>query len=306
MQETTSEKTSATGTASDAGAVMYSNIVVGYDASDYSKAALIEAANRVRKNGGKVTLVHAVFFDEEEFGIAPVQHEKRLELGHKLCFQQKEKFSSEFGIEMESLVCEGEPPEVVAEVAQGKGADLIALGTHGRKGIKRLLLGSVTSGVIAKAHCDVLVVKKPCTECTGSFRNVLVAYDGSRGGMKSLQRAGRLAKAEGAVVTVMYVIPRYEEMVEFFMTESIRTRLQAEAEKVLDTARSMAAEEGFSVAAMIREGRPAETVVETASRLGSDLVVMGSHGWSAVDKAIIGSTTERVVINATCPVLVAK
>ena len=145
MQETTSEKTSATGTASDAGAVMYSNIVVGYDASDYSKAALIEAANRVRKNGGKVTLVHAVFFDEEEFGIAPVQHEKRLELGHKLCFQQKEKFSSEFGIEMESLVCEGEPPEVVAEVAQGKGADLIALGTHGRKGIKRLLLGSVTS-----------------------------------------------------------------------------------------------------------------------------------------------------------------
>jgi nucleotide-binding universal stress UspA family protein len=304
MQDTTSEKPSRV--EAGAAAAMYSNIVVGYDGSDYSKAALIETANRVRKNGGKVTLVHAVYFDEEEFGIAPVQHEKRLELGHKLCYQQREKFSSEFGIEMESLVCEGEPPDVVAEVAQGKGADLIALGTHGRKGIKRLLLGSVTSGVIAKAHCDVLVVKRPCTECTGSFRNVLVAYDGSQGGMKSLRRAGRLAKSEGAVVTVMYVIPRYEEMVEFFMTESIRTRLQAEAEKVLDSARGIASEEGFSVAAMIREGRPAETVVDTASRLGVDLVVMGSHGWSGVDKAIIGSTTERVVINATCPVLVAR
>ncbi len=306
MPETTSEKPSELQARADADAVMYKNIVVGYDGSDYSKAALIEAANRVKKNGGKVTLVHGVFFDEEEFGSAPIQLEKRLELGHKLCYQQKEKFSSEFGIEMESLVCEGEPPDVVAEVAQGKGADLIALGTHGRKGLKRLLLGSVTSGVIAKAHCDVLVVKKPCIECTGSFRNVLVAYDGSHGGMKSLRRAGRMAKTEGAVVTVVYVIPRYEEMVEFFMTESIKTRLHAEAEKVLDSARNLASEEGFPVATLIREGRPAETVVEMASKLGSDLVVMGSHGWSGVDKAIIGSTTERVVINATCPVLVAK
>ena len=52
---------------------MYSSIVVGYDESLYSKAALAEVAQRVRNNGGSVTLVHAVFFDKEEFSVMPSQ-----------------------------------------------------------------------------------------------------------------------------------------------------------------------------------------------------------------------------------------
>ena len=105
-------------------------MVVGFDDSLSSKAALIEASNRARKHGGKVIMVHAVFFDNEEFGIAPEQLDKRMKIGEKACIESKEKITSEFGIEVQSLLCEGDPPDVILDVAQGKKADLIVLGTY--------------------------------------------------------------------------------------------------------------------------------------------------------------------------------
>ena len=102
---------------------MYENILVGFDDSDFSKAALIEASNWIKRHGGKLILVHTVFFDTEEFGIAPEQLDKRLKIGEKVCVQTKEMLTSEFGIEVESLLCEGEPPEVIVEIAREKKAD---------------------------------------------------------------------------------------------------------------------------------------------------------------------------------------
>jgi nucleotide-binding universal stress UspA family protein len=100
-----------------------------------------------------------------KIGNAPRAAEKRMASGQKICSEAKEMVQKEFGIEIESYVHEGEPPEVIAKTAQDKNADLIAMGTHGRRGIKRFIMGSVTSGVIGNASCDVLVVKKPCTKC---------------------------------------------------------------------------------------------------------------------------------------------
>ena len=286
---------------------MYKNIIVGYDDSEYSKAALAEAAGIARKNNGKIALVHAVYFDEEEFGGAQIQHEKRLEIGRNMCYQTGKKYSDEYGIEIEALLCDGEPPEMIAEVAASKGADLIALGTRGRKGVKRLLLGSVTSGVVAKAGCDVLVVKKACSDCAGTYKSILSAYDGSACSRNSLCRAGELAREQAAQLTVLYVIPHYEEMVEFFMTDSIKSGLYKEAQKVLDGAKEeLSSTGGFPLASLIREGQAADTIVSTSQTLKNDLIVMGSHGWSGVDKAIMGSTAERVIMNSHCPVLIAK
>jgi nucleotide-binding universal stress UspA family protein len=285
---------------------MYKDIVVGYDGSEFSKAAVAEAAGIAKKNGGKITLVHAVFFDEEEFSAAPIQHEKRLELGRKICYQASKEYSEEYGLEIESLVCEGEPPDVVAAVAAGREMDLIALGTHGRRGIKRLLLGSVTSGVIAKAGCDVLVVKNNPSQSAGSYKSILAAYDGSVCSRKSLSRACELAKGQDAQLTVLYVIPRYEEMVEFFMTDTIKSALYKEAQKIIDGARELSSSAASPLASLIREGQAAETIVETSQTLKNDLIVMGSHGWSGVSKAIIGSTAERVIMKTDCPVLVSR
>jgi nucleotide-binding universal stress UspA family protein len=284
---------------------MYENILVAFDNSEFSKAALRECAHWVRRHGGRITLVNAVYFDEEEFSIAPDQREKRLELGKAVCLQSKQTVTSELGIEVESLVCEGEASEVIVDIAREKKSDLIAMGTHGRKGLKRLIMGSVTSGVIVHSPVDVIVVKKPCDECAAVYPSILLPFDGSDFSKKALHRACELARIDGSQITVLYVIPRYEEMIGFFRTDSIKKRLQEEAEKIIETATGIAGQ-GISVKTEIQEGQTGDEITKAASRLKSDLIVMGTYGWRGVDKAIMGSTTERVIANASCPVLAVR
>jgi nucleotide-binding universal stress UspA family protein len=285
---------------------MYKNIIVAFDGSEYSRAALIESSNLIKRHGGKIIMVHAVYFDEEEFTTAPEQRERRFKLGKEACYQTKESISSEFGIQIESLICEGEPPDVIVDIAREKKAELIAMGTHGRRGIKRLIMGSVTSKVIVNSPCDVMVVKKPCTECTGEYKSILVPFDGSEFSKKALEHACQLSKIDKAEIKVLYVIPRYEEMIEFFKTESIKKSLAQEAEKIINESKRIALKHGLTADAAILEGHAKEKIIETANKLKNDLIVMGAHGWKGVSRAIMGSTTERVIMNASCPVLVVK
>ena len=287
---------------------MYTTIVVGYDESESSKAALKEASLRVKERSGKLYLVHAVYFDQEEFAILPSQMEKRFEIGTHVCKMAKEDLQSRFGLNgnVESFVCQGEPQEVLVDIARGKKADLIALGTYGRKGLKRLLMGSVTSHVILNAPCDVLVVKRPCSECTGSYQSLLVPFDGSEFSKKALTRAAEMVKADGGKVTVLYVIPRYEEMMEFYRSDAIKKSLHGEAAKVVDEAKRIAAGLGVDIRTEIREGHASDEIVAAAQTLENDLIAMGTYGWKGVNQAIMGSTTNRVISNAACPVLVVK
>jgi nucleotide-binding universal stress UspA family protein len=287
---------------------MYNSIVVGYDESEYSKAALAEAAHWTKKHGGEVSLVHAVYFDKEEFVILPSQMEKRFELGAQMCREAKIAIQSELGLNgsVKSVVCEGEAPDVILETAREKHADLIALGTYGRRGLKRLLMGSVTSQVILNSLCDVLVVKDPRRLCTGSYCSLLVPFDGSDSSKKALMRACELVKADGGELTVLYVIPRYEEMVDFFKTESIHKSLFQEAEKITEEAKKNAAAQGIAITAMVQEGHAVDKIVETASLLKNDLIVMGTHGWRGLSKAMLGSTAERTIAYASCPLLVVR
>ena len=287
---------------------MYSSIVVGYDESASSKAALKEASLRVKEKNGTLYMVHAVYFDQEEFAILPSQMEQRFAAGTHVCKQAKLDLQAQFGLNgsVESFVCEGEPPDVLIEIATSKKADLIALGTYGRKGLKRLLMGSVTSQVILGAPCDVLVVKRPCNECTGTYQSLLVPYDGSEFGRKALTRACEMVKADNGQVTVLYVIPRYEEMMEFYRSDSIKKSLRVEAVKILMEATTIASKLGVTIKTEIREGHASDEIVAAANKFENDLIAMGTYGWKGMNNAIMGSTTNRVISNAACPVLVVK
>jgi nucleotide-binding universal stress UspA family protein len=285
---------------------MYESILVAYDGSEFSKAALKEASSWVKRHGGRITLLHAVYFDEEEFSIASDQHGKRVDIGKSMCQEARGVALSEYGVEVDSLVCEGEPPEVIAKVAREKGADLIAMGTYGKKGLKRLIMGSVTSAVVLKAPCDVLVVKRPCSECNGRYGSLLIPYDGSEFSKKALRRAFEFEKLDDGRATALYVIPRYEEMVGFIRSESISRALHREAQKITDSAKELAAANSVSLETVVEEGHAADRIVETAARINNDLIIMGSYGMRGVDRAIMGSTAERVIMNAPCPLLIVR
>jgi nucleotide-binding universal stress UspA family protein len=287
---------------------MYNNIVIAYDDSEFSKAALLESSCWIKRHGGKAILVHSLFFDEEEFALSQNQRIKRFELGEKLCYQVREHVSAEFGLDgnLESMICEGEPHDILMDVAAARKADLIAIGTHGRKGLKKLFLGSVTGRVLVSSPCDVLVVKKKLGKCAGNFESVLLSFDGSEFSRKALARACELAKLEDSRITAVYVIPRYEEMIEFLATSLIRENLQHDAEKIMEKAKAFAMEYGVEINTEIASGDEADEIVAAAKRLNSDLIIRATHGWSGINRAIIGSVAERVFINSPCPVLVVK
>jgi nucleotide-binding universal stress UspA family protein len=287
---------------------MFDRIVLGYDGSESSKAALREASLWAQRHGGTLLLVHAVYFDAEEFAIPQTQIEKGVENATRFCRDAKASTSAECDLadRIDVLVREGEAPDVLASVAEAERADLITVGTFGKSALKRLLVGSVTSEVILKAPCDVLVVKRPCGACTGSYGSILVAFDRSESSKKALARAVALARTEKATLTILYVIPRYQEMVEFLRTEAMDKSLRAAAEKVLAEAKAMASAPELDVRTEIREGHAADEILSTARDLENDLVVMGTYGWTGVSKAIMGSTTSRVITHASAPVLVVK
>jgi nucleotide-binding universal stress UspA family protein len=286
---------------------MYNTIVVAFDGSEFSRAALRESAKWIKTHGGKAILLHAVFFDEQEFAIAPDQRELRFELGKKVCLQTKTAAGSEFGLngDLEALICEGEPHEVIVDVAASKNADLIAMGTHGSKGLKKLFLGSVAARVTQIAPCDVLVVKHP-SEGLAKYNSILLSYDGTEFSKKALARACEIAASEGSEITALYVIPRYEEMIEFFLSNVIKENLMHDARRIMQGAVDAASKLGVTIKTEITEGTESDRIAETARRLKSDLIIRGTHGWSGINKAIIGNVIEHIIVSAPCPVLAVR
>jgi nucleotide-binding universal stress UspA family protein len=164
----------------------------------------------------------------------------------------------------------------------------------------------VTSHVILQSGVDVLIVKKPCTTCRGVYTSILVPFDASAQSRRSVERACALAKQDAAKVTLIYVIPRYEEMLDFMRTPQIERSLRGEAERILAEGRALALSFGIDAQLEIGEGPGGDEIARVTAEKGHDLVVMGTSGWRGVDKALLGSTAERVIRDAPCPVLVVK
>ncbi len=107
-------------------------------------------------------------------------------------------------------------------------------------------------------------------------------------------------------MTALYVIPRYEEMIDFIKTKSVRQALDKEAQRLLAMASGAASAKGMKIKTLTAEGNAADVITETAAKIGADIIVMGSHGYRGMNRALLGSTAQHVIINAPCPVLVAR
>jgi nucleotide-binding universal stress UspA family protein len=105
-------------------------------------------------------------------------------------------------------------------------------------------------------------VKKECTVCTGSYEALLVPFDGSNSSKKALVRACGLSKSDGSEITVLYAIPRYEEMMDFFKTETIKKSLYQEAEKIVEQAKKIAAGYAYRCCRRRKEGHANDKILE--------------------------------------------
>jgi nucleotide-binding universal stress UspA family protein len=187
-------------------------------------------------------------------------------------------------------------------------ADLIVIGTRGLTGIRHLLLGSTAERVVKNSKCPVLSIHPEDVEKHRPLQTILVPTDFSEDAELAIAGAIRLLPAgvQGARLILLHA---YHLPFEYTAYGAIPTSFDylADAEgEALEQLKSKAAElaeEGFEVEILAKEGYPPDVIVEEAKKAGADLITMGTQGRSAIANLLLGSTAERVVQHAECPVL---
>jgi nucleotide-binding universal stress UspA family protein len=291
-------------------------IMVPTDFSEASKQSLPYADALARKFSATVTLVYVVPAQAAaEFSRAGIVLEEKVAL-EKVTeslrqFRAKELSAS---LPVETLLREGVPYVEINNAAKELGTDLIILSTHGRTGLKHFFLGSTAERVAHRAPCPVLTIREeplrikfpgdsPC-----GFKRILVPIDFSQASHKALAYAAAFAEECGAEITLLHVVelPAYPEfgyvhvpMKEAEQKKTALETLQLAPIKLGEKAR-------FVKSTLARVGNPSQEIIEEAMKQNSDLIVISTHGYSGLRHLLLGSTTEKVVRHAACPVLVVR
>lgn len=215
------------------------------------------------------------------------------------------------GVHADAALDEGNPAARILERATSLPADLIVMGTHGRGGFERLVLGSVTERVLRKASCPVLTVPPP-TAATSRlpFKQLLCPVDFSEPSISALAFAFSIAQESDARLAILHVFdwPSDEELSAegAFDVADFRRRIEDRARHRLDALIPEDARNWCAPAPTLRHGKPYREILAVAEAERIDLVVMGVHGRNALDLMLFGSTTNHVVRRASCPVLTLR
>lgn len=197
----------------------------------------------------------------------------------------------------------GDPADTILKFTQKEAVDLIVMGTHGRRGLDRLVTGSVTERVLRKAHCPVLAVRKPAHDFVSrepgyepEIKKILLATDFSDHAHGAFSYALSLATEYRAELTLLHALENLPRGTEL-ESETARVIRELEAPLPKD------ARNGCTIRSIVRLGKPYWEIIQLATESQTDLIVMGVRGRGASDVAVFGSTTHRVLQLGPCPVL---
>lgn len=191
----------------------------------------------------------------------------------------------------------------ILDYAEQNDCDVIVMGTHARRGLAHLFLGSEAVEVVRRAKVPVLVVGPEHAETPPPYQTILVPVDFSAHTRPTLEMAATLLPDEGGRLIVEHVVDM--RPLPPYATQTVADAERARAEEALAT---MIEDLDLTVdvEAMVSVGVPYERISESARDLGADLIVMGTQGLGALDRLLIGSVTERVLRIAPCPVLACR
>lgn len=196
----------------------------------------------------------------------------------------------------------------ILEYVDEHDIDLVVMGTHGRRGANRLLIGSVAEEVVRNANCPVLTVRAEEKVAPGeAVRRILVPLDFSDLSHRALKHAKELAMTYGARLDLLHVVEEVAlpaaygmEPVNLVIPEVVESSERALAE--------MAREEiGYEhVVVHALTGYAVSTILDFAAENDMDLMVIATHGRTGLDRILLGSVAEKVVRRAPCPVFTVK
>jgi nucleotide-binding universal stress UspA family protein len=290
-------------------------ILCPVDFSDFSRHALESAVAIARQQRAAITAIHVIPPPQTvypAFGIgAFVPYVYSVE--ELQDFQKAlERFVAAVDYPVTAVSVEALVVNEILKRAADLPADLIVMGTHGRSGFDRLVLGSVAERVLVKARCPVFTVpgRAPAIRSSGTllFRHVLCPIDFSPSSIAALKFAERLAR-DGAKLRVLHVAERLPswQLVPVVATGAPDDPLEvmAQARERVHHAVPSALRRTGSVQELVAEGDAGDEILRVAGEKQTDLIVMGAHAGRA-GLLGFGSTTHDVLRGATCPVLTLK
>ena len=207
------------------------------------------------------------------------------------------------------------PHKEILTQADRVNADLIVVGTHGRSGFSRLMLGSVAEKVLRASAVPVLTVPPHVPDALSigrsPFDRILLATDFSAGSEPALAYAASLALTAAARLTIVNVVEPLpvggNPMVgTSFDVCGYQAAMERDAKGRLHTVAMEASGLGCNTGEVLVTGKPYVEILRVAAEEKSDVIVLGVQGRNALDRLVFGATAEHVVRRATCPVLTIR
>lgn len=291
-------------------------LLVPTDFSERADAALGLGLQLARRLGAEVVLLHVLTpVETEEWSpllFTPGGGAPRDELGAivaQLMDEALARHDAE-GVAVVRRTMRGNlaAPAIAAAAAE-TGARLVIMGTHGRRGLRRAVLGSVADEVVRTAPCPVLLAREgalPPQACV--IERVLVPVDLSPFSWSVLPWAETLASACGARIDLLHVLDVFPTAglygLYYAAAADVTPHVAALAEAEMKTHVAALTAAGFDAAAHVEIGPPADGIVHYARAHDVDVVVVASHGRTGLSRFVLGSVAEKVAHAAPCPVLV--
>ena len=282
--------------------IAINNILLATDFSEASKAALRYACNLARSYGSTIFVTHVV--PPEPYLAVPLEP---VPIDLDIFWSREKQSMAEFvaikaleEIPHENILQRGELWDVISTVIDSSKVDLVIAGTHGRKGLKKMVLGSVAEKIYRQAKCPVLTVRPEVGELSPSWqvKRILFATDFSETSLHALPYALSLAEENHATLIFLNVAPLVPYQYKQSVINATSKRLQALVPS------EFPCESDFVVCFDF----PAEAILQIARDRQTDLIVLGVNRRTAagLSSHLPWSTASEVVSTAPCPVLTVR
>jgi nucleotide-binding universal stress UspA family protein len=213
------------------------------------------------------------------------------------------------GVRTRFSVDEGAPVAAILKAAESDRSSLICLGTHGREGVERLVLGSVAEKVLRTAKCPVLTVSEPGDERAPKeavFKNILCAVDFATLSLKALEYSLSLSQEAGGRLTLFHAVEWFPDEPTWVGSPNVadyKSQMEEQVRERLQEIVPPGVRDWCEVDIVVRSGRAYRELLALAKERKADLIAMGVRGRNPLDIMLFGSTTQHVVRRAECPVL---
>jgi nucleotide-binding universal stress UspA family protein len=286
---------------------MYKRVLVATGGSPWSYTAVTYAIALAASTGAEVCILTVLTSAVTSYVTPDVLSSSEfvldsLERQGQMLLEQAAAYAEEAGVPQVPLLKWGNVPETIIQTATEEACDLIVLGARQVTGLKRLMVGGTSNAVAAKAQQPVLIVKEafPCAPEASFWQRALVATGGSPWSDVAVEYALELARQYYLCLDILHV-----DAASACQRDELHVAT-SEGKNILALAEARAIAAGVTFQTRLTYGNVAETILETALRHQSDLIILGSRGLTGWKRLMLGSISNAVAAKSSLPVLIVK